>query len=261
MFWLHTEHLLSKYVAAIAIFFFCLLKIKKNILHSEIERALFSQEMSSKYSLNQIIVEFWRNLYLLPVIFSQYFIQEMICLVSTIDRQIDRQIERQKDRKIDRQRDRQRYFSHNIFTSGNDLPRRYGEFPLEFASTPICDIDPYYAHKKTFIVISKGNTIYRYEISVYLYSTLFLIGDRQLREFLSVHWTKGSCLRVTTCLRYSIENNIVCVQNKICLLSSIQTVLWPGFVNMQNLTKRKTILKIRDNTSVFCFKLDRGNDF
>ena len=28
---------------------------------------------------------------------------------------------------------------------GNDLPRRYGEFPLEFASTPICDIDPYYA--------------------------------------------------------------------------------------------------------------------
>ena len=24
---------------------------------------------------------------------------------------------------------------------GNDLPRRYGEFPLEFASTPICDID------------------------------------------------------------------------------------------------------------------------
>jgi len=46
--------------------------------------------------------------------------------------------------------------------AGNDLPRRYGEFPLEFASTPICDIDPYYAHKKTFIVISKGNTIYRF---------------------------------------------------------------------------------------------------
>ena len=45
--------------------------------------------------------------------------------------------------------------------SGNDLPRRYGEFPLEFASTPICDIDPYYADKKTFIVISKGGAIFR----------------------------------------------------------------------------------------------------
>ena len=46
--------------------------------------------------------------------------------------------------------------------SGNDLPRRYGEFPLEFASTPICDIDPYYADKKTFIVISKGKDIFRF---------------------------------------------------------------------------------------------------
>ena len=32
-----------------------------------------------------------------------------------------------------------------VLNAGNDLPRRYGEFPLEFASTPICDIDPYYA--------------------------------------------------------------------------------------------------------------------
>ena len=45
---------------------------------------------------------------------------------------------------------------------GNDLPRRYGEFPLEFASTPICDIDPFYLDKKTFIVISKGGTIFRF---------------------------------------------------------------------------------------------------
>ncbi len=46
--------------------------------------------------------------------------------------------------------------------TGSDLPRRYGEFPLELASTPICDIDPYYHDKKTFIVISKGLTINRW---------------------------------------------------------------------------------------------------
>ena len=45
---------------------------------------------------------------------------------------------------------------------GNDLPRRYGEFPQELASTPICDIDPYFLDKKTFIVISKGGTIFRF---------------------------------------------------------------------------------------------------
>ena len=49
-----------------------------------------------------------------------------------------------------------------FFFSGNDLPRRYGEFPLEMASTPIVDIDPYYADKRTFIVINKGGAISRY---------------------------------------------------------------------------------------------------
>ena len=48
-----------------------------------------------------------------------------------------------------------------LFCTGNDLPRRYGEFPLEMASTPIVDIDPYYADKRTFIVINKGGAISR----------------------------------------------------------------------------------------------------
>ena len=58
---------------------------------------------------------------------------------------------------------------NNGIFSGNDLPRRYGEFPLEFASTPICDIDPYYADKKTFIVISKGGAIFRFSAEKALY--------------------------------------------------------------------------------------------
>ena len=45
--------------------------------------------------------------------------------------------------------------------SGNDLPRRFADFPLELANTPVCDIDPYYHDKKTFIVISKSLSIYR----------------------------------------------------------------------------------------------------
>ena len=53
-------------------------------------------------------------------------------------------------------------FAFLVLFSGNDLPRRYGEFPLEMASTPIVDIDPYYADKRTFIVINKGGAISRY---------------------------------------------------------------------------------------------------
>ena len=47
------------------------------------------------------------------------------------------------------------------YFAGNKLPRRYGEFPLEMAHTPIVDIDPYYADKKTFMVINKEGTINR----------------------------------------------------------------------------------------------------
>ena len=39
------------------------------------------------------------------------------------------------------------------------LPIRLAaEFPPELVATPIEDIDPYYANKKTFVVISKVNT-------------------------------------------------------------------------------------------------------
>ncbi|XP_059079205.1 sodium channel protein para-like [Tigriopus californicus] len=48
------------------------------------------------------------------------------------------------------------------FFKGNDLPRRYGEFPLELANLPICDIDPYYRDTRTFMVVSKGGAIYRF---------------------------------------------------------------------------------------------------
>ena len=49
------------------------------------------------------------------------------------------------------------------------------------ASTPIVDIDPYYADKRTFIVINKGGAISRYTIltkplisNQYLWYHLFL---------------------------------------------------------------------------------------
>ena len=50
---------------------------------------------------------------------------------------------------------------------GNDLPRRFGEFPQELASIPICDIDPYYKDKRTFIVVSKSLSIYRFVLIQY----------------------------------------------------------------------------------------------
>jgi hypothetical protein len=80
------------------------------------------------------------------------------------------------------------YIFITIFFLGNDLPRRYGEFPQEFASTPICDIDPFYLDKKTFIVISKGGTIFRFsaENAMYLLSPFHPI--RRIAIHVLTHW-------------------------------------------------------------------------
>ena len=48
------------------------------------------------------------------------------------------------------------------FLAGSELPRRYGELPLELANMPIVDIDPHYADKETFIVLTKKGTIFRF---------------------------------------------------------------------------------------------------
>ena len=46
--------------------------------------------------------------------------------------------------------------------TGADIPKRYGQFPLEMASVPLVDIDPYYKDKLTFMVVKTGGGIIRY---------------------------------------------------------------------------------------------------
>nr|XP_055033108.1 sodium channel protein type 4 subunit alpha A isoform X1 [Misgurnus anguillicaudatus]XP_055033109.1 sodium channel protein type 4 subunit alpha A isoform X1 [Misgurnus anguillicaudatus]XP_055033111.1 sodium channel protein type 4 subunit alpha A isoform X1 [Misgurnus anguillicaudatus]XP_055033112.1 sodium channel protein type 4 subunit alpha A isoform X1 [Misgurnus anguillicaudatus] len=53
--------------------------------------------------------------------------------------------------------------------AGKNLPMIYGDPPDEFLNTPLEDIDPFYKAQKTFIVISKGNTIFRFSAEPALY--------------------------------------------------------------------------------------------
>ncbi|XP_051927830.1 sodium channel protein type 4 subunit alpha A [Hippocampus zosterae] len=46
--------------------------------------------------------------------------------------------------------------------AGKNLPWIYGDPPAEMINTPLEDLDPFYRAQKTFIVLSKGNTIYRF---------------------------------------------------------------------------------------------------
>ncbi|GAA6066004.1 sodium channel protein type 4 subunit alpha B isoform X1 [Tachysurus ichikawai] len=47
---------------------------------------------------------------------------------------------------------------------GKPLPFIYGDPPPELLNIPLEELDPYYKSKKTFIVISKGNTINRFNV-------------------------------------------------------------------------------------------------
>ncbi|KAM6928134.1 sodium channel, voltage gated, type VIII, alpha subunit b [Xenentodon cancila] len=53
--------------------------------------------------------------------------------------------------------------------AGKSLPFIYGDIPDGMAATPLEDLDPYYVNKKTFIVLNKGKTIFRFSATPSLY--------------------------------------------------------------------------------------------
>uniref|UniRef100_A0A671WKM8 Sodium channel protein n=1 Tax=Sparus aurata TaxID=8175 RepID=A0A671WKM8_SPAAU len=61
--------------------------------------------------------------------------------------------------------------------AGKPLPFIYGDPPPEFLNTPLEELDPFYQSHKTFIVLSKGNVIYRFnaEPACYLLTPLFIM--------------------------------------------------------------------------------------
>ncbi|KAF7705038.1 hypothetical protein HF521_020324 [Silurus meridionalis] len=67
--------------------------------------------------------------------------------------------------------------------AGKSLPMIYGDPPDDMLNTPLEDLDPFYKAQKTFIVITKGNTIYRFnaESSCYCISPFNLIRRAAIR--------------------------------------------------------------------------------
>ncbi|XP_037610697.1 sodium channel protein type 4 subunit alpha A isoform X1 [Sebastes umbrosus] len=61
--------------------------------------------------------------------------------------------------------------------AGKSLPMIYGDPPSEMLNTPLEDLDPFYNAQHTFIVVTKGNTIFRFnaEPACYLLSPFSLL--------------------------------------------------------------------------------------
>ncbi|XP_053300711.1 sodium channel, voltage gated, type VIII, alpha subunit b [Pleuronectes platessa] len=71
--------------------------------------------------------------------------------------------------------------------AGKSVPFIYGDVPSGMFSTPLQDLDPYYLNKKTFIVINKGKTIFRFSAtpSVYILSPFNLL--RRIAIMILIH--------------------------------------------------------------------------
>ncbi|XP_037646540.1 sodium channel, voltage-gated, type I-like, alpha [Sebastes umbrosus] len=53
--------------------------------------------------------------------------------------------------------------------AGKPIPLLYGDTPKGMVSTPLEDMDPFYCNQKTFIVVNKGNFIFRFNAAPALY--------------------------------------------------------------------------------------------
>ncbi|KAK5861223.1 hypothetical protein PBY51_022637 [Eleginops maclovinus] len=71
--------------------------------------------------------------------------------------------------------------------AGKSLPLLYGDTPKGMVSTPLEDLDPYYTNQKSFIVLNKGNVLFRFNAdpALYLLSPFNLI--RRISIWILVH--------------------------------------------------------------------------
>uniref|UniRef100_A0A3P8VCP4 Sodium channel protein n=1 Tax=Cynoglossus semilaevis TaxID=244447 RepID=A0A3P8VCP4_CYNSE len=72
------------------------------------------------------------------------------------------QEERKKAAEVEGHEEEQEEAPNADLEAGKSLPMIYGDPPPEKLGVPLEDLDPFYRAQNTFIVISKGNTIYRF---------------------------------------------------------------------------------------------------
>ncbi|XP_029682500.1 sodium channel protein type 8 subunit alpha-like isoform X1 [Takifugu rubripes] len=91
---------------------------------------------------------------------------------------IERRIEEEKNKKPPKPRsdsshrdtsDENEEKPNSDLEAGKSLPFIYGDAPSGMLATPLEDLDPYYMNKKTFIVLNRQKTIFRFSATPSLY--------------------------------------------------------------------------------------------
>nr|AIW80048.1 voltage-gated sodium channel Nav1.7 variant b [Mus musculus] len=93
--------------------------------------------------------------------------------------------------------------------AGKQLPFIYGDIPPGMVSEPLEDLDPYYADKKTFIVLNKGKAIFRFNATPALYMLSPFSPLRRISIKILVHSLFSMlimCTILTNCIFMTMSN-------------------------------------------------------
>ncbi|KAB0360458.1 hypothetical protein FD754_004614 [Muntiacus muntjak] len=110
--------------------------------------------------------------------------------------------------------------------AGKQLPFIYGDIPPGMVSEPLEDLDPYYADKKTFIVLNKGKAIFRFNATPALY---------MLSPFTTAFSMLIMCTILTNCIFMTMSNppdwtkNVEYTFTGIYTFESLVKILARGF--------------------------------
>ncbi|XP_053311786.1 sodium channel protein type 8 subunit alpha [Spea bombifrons] len=93
--------------------------------------------------------------------------------------------------------------------AGKNVPFIYGDVPSKLIADPIEDLDPFYLNKKTFIVLNKGKTIFRFSAapSLYILSPFNLLRRIAIKILIhSVFSMIIMCTILTNCVFMTFSN-------------------------------------------------------
>nr|XP_007963429.1 sodium channel protein type 9 subunit alpha isoform X6 [Chlorocebus sabaeus] len=122
--------------------------------------------------------------------------------------------------------------------AGKQLPFIYGDIPPGMVSEPLEDLDPYYADKKTFIVLNKGKTIFRFNATPALYMLSPFSPLRRISIKILVHSLFSMlimCTILTNCIFMTMSNppdwtkNVEYTFTGIYTFESLVKILARGF--------------------------------
>ncbi|RVE70057.1 hypothetical protein OJAV_G00084440 [Oryzias javanicus] len=101
---------------------------------------------------------------LLPPVGAEVFVRFTPASLEKIQQRHEaeeKELQRKKDKNIEISEDDLPKPASDL-EAGKPLPFIFGDPPSEFLNIPLEDLDPFYQSQKTFIVLSKGNVIYRF---------------------------------------------------------------------------------------------------